>query len=100
MKSALELAMERADAAIGDEKIQLTPEQIKAIDDIRKVYEAKWAEQEISLNGRMAKLARETDPQTFAEHRSQLEGEINRVRQQLFSERDEKIEAIRKSAQA
>ncbi len=100
MKSALELAMERADEAIGGENITLTPEQIKAIDHTRKVYEAKWAEQEISLNARMAKLARETEPQTFAEHRGQLEAEINRVRQQLYSERDEKIEAIRHGARA
>jgi len=96
MKSALELAMERADAELGDDYTRLTPEQIEAIDEIKKQYEAKWAEQEIVLKERMEKLAREADPQAFAESQRQLQEEISRVREQIFAERDEKIEAIRK----
>lgn len=95
MKSALELAMERANAAIGDEKVALTAEQKQAIDETRKVYEARWAEQEIVLKQRLAQLARETDPQTLAEHREQLQAEVTRVRDQIFAERDARIEAIR-----
>ncbi len=95
MKSAIELAMERADEAVGDDKVDLTSEQKAAIEEIKKVYEARWAEQEIVLQGRLEKLAQETDPQTLAEHRGQLQSEINRVRDQIFAERDEKLEEIR-----
>jgi hypothetical protein len=94
MKSALELAMERTESMV-DEKAKLTPEQMEAIDQVKKEYEAKWAEQEIVLNERIRKISTETDPQTFAEHQKQFQEEKNRVRQQIFADRDEKIEQIR-----
>ncbi len=98
MKSALELAMEKADAELGQDKdyIKLTPEQVAAIDQLKKQYEAKWAEQEISLKAKIQKLSKEVEPQTFAEHLQQFQGEMQRVREQIFAERDQKIEAIRK----
>lgn len=98
MKSALELAMAKADDALGQDKeyVKLGPEQIAAIDQIKKQYEAKWAEQEIALKGRLQKLASEVDPATLQEHYQQLQGEIARVRERIYAERDEKIEAIRR----
>ena len=45
MKSALELAMERADATLGDDYVELKDEQKAAIEEIKKQYQAKWAEQ-------------------------------------------------------
>ncbi len=97
MKSALELAMEKADDMVGEDEdyVKLTPEQIQAIDEVKKQYEAKWAEQEIGLKGKLEELARGVDPQTFAERRSQSQDEIRRMREQIFAERDGKIEAIR-----
>jgi molecular chaperone GrpE (heat shock protein) len=98
MKSALELAMAKADDALGQDKeyVKLGPEQIAAIDQIKKQYEAKWAEQEIALKGRLKKLASEVDPATLQEHYQQLQAEIARVRERIYAERDEKIEAIRR----
>ena len=97
MKSALELAMEKADNAVSqaDDYVKLSPEQVKAVDRIKSEYEAKWAEQEIVLNGRIQQLASETDPQTFAEHQGQFRAEMSRVRESIFVERDAKIEAVR-----
>ena len=97
MKSALELAMKKADDMVDkdEEHITLAPEQLKAIDQIKNEYQAKWAEQEIVLKGNIQKLAGETDPQTFAEHQGQFQEEMNRVRERIFAERDAKIEAIR-----
>ena len=94
MKSALELAMERADAAVGGENIKLSDEQKTAIDEIRKLYEAKWAEKELQINERTAKLRRE-NPEGLAEARAQLQRETNALREQIFAERDAKIEAVR-----
>jgi hypothetical protein len=98
VKSALELAMEKADAELGQDKeyTKLSPEQLAAIDQLKKQYEAKWAEQEISLKAKIQKLAKEMEPQAFAEHQQQFQGEMQRVREQIFAERDQKIEAIRK----
>lgn len=96
MKSALELAMEKADdMADGAAKVKLTDEQIAAIAEVKKQYEAKWAEQEIVLKGKIQKVQDETDPQTFAEHARQFQDEMNTVRERIFAERDEKLEAIR-----
>ena len=95
MKSALELAMEKANEAVGGEEgIKLTDEQKVAIDEVRKLYEAKWAEQEIALKGELEKAAG-ADPQALAEAQGQVQREMNKVRDQLFAERDAKIEAIR-----
>lgn len=95
MKSALELALEKTDDLVED-RGKLTPEQIEAIDQVKKEYEAKWAEQEIVLKGRIDKVRRESDPQTFAEHQRQFQAEMNSVRDKIYAERDAKIEAIRK----
>ena len=97
MKSALELALERTDDLV-DKNTKLSPDQVEAIDELRKEYEAKWAEQEIVLNGRIAKLQTEADPETFAEHSRQFQDEKNHVRDKIFTERDEKIEKIRQGA--
>ena len=97
MKSALELALEKTDDLV-DKDTQLTPEQVAAIDEVRKEYEAKWAEQEIVLQQRIDKLRAETDPQTFAEHSRQFADEMNQVREGIYAERDRKIEEIRQAA--
>ena len=94
MKSALELAMEKTESLVDDEA-KLRPEQLEAIDQVNKEYEAKWAEQEIVLKGRIQKVQSEADPQTFAEHARQFQDEMNSVRERIFAERDEKIEAVR-----
>jgi hypothetical protein len=98
MKSALELAMERADATLGDDYVELKDEQKAAIEEIKKQYQAKWAEQEIALKGKIDKIAAEVEPQVLAEHQSQFQAEMGRVRQQIFAERDAKIEEIRQQS--
>lgn len=97
MKSALELALEKADSVVDKDEdyIKLTPEQIKTIDQLKNQYQAKWAEQEIVLKGKIQQLAGETDPRTFAEHQGRFQEEMKRMREQIFAERDAKIEAVR-----
>jgi hypothetical protein len=99
MKSALELAMEKTESMVDKDAAKLTPEQVEAIDQVKKEYEAKWAEQEIGIKGRMEKIAQD-DPQAFAEHQRQFQSEMNQVRERIFTERDEKIAAIRREAGA
>lgn len=98
MKSALELAMEKSDSMVDKDATKLTLEQIGAIDEVKKQYEARWAEQEIVLQGKIAKMVQEVDPQTLAEHRRQFDAEIKQVRDRIFEERDEKIAKIREGA--
>lgn len=95
MKSALELALEKSESLV-DKDRKLSPEQIAAIDETRKTYEARWAEQEIVFRQRIEKAGAGGDPQAAAEQRQQLQEEMKSVRDGLFTERDEKIEAIRR----
>jgi hypothetical protein len=91
-KSAYELAMERLrkrDREAGVEERLVTPEQREAIAEVRKVYQAKLAEREILHKSSM----RTTDDPA---EREKLEEAYRRDRERLGSERDRKIEEIRK----
>ena len=96
MKSAYELAMERLrkqDQDAGVEQRPLTDEQKAAIAEVRSFYEAKIAEQEVLQQSR---LRRTFDP---AEHEA-IEVEFRRDRERLVSERDARIETIRRGESA
>ena len=98
MKSALELAMEKANEAVGGEdSIKLSDEQKIAIDQVRKLYEAKWAEKELQINERTTQLQKE-NPEGLAEAHAELQRETNALRDQIFAERDAKIEEIRQQS--
>ncbi|MGE5253939.1 MAG: hypothetical protein ACM3N7_08240 [Planctomycetaceae bacterium] len=73
LKSAWELAMEKTQKMGGDEIPSLSPDEKKEIAEIRKVYEAKFAEVEILLQ----------DPE-------KKDLELDRLRR----ERDRKVEAF------
>ena len=77
LKSALELAMEKADKMGGDEIPTLTGEQRQEIAQIRKVYEAKVAEVEILVQDKEKK-----------------ELDLDRLRR----ERDRKVESVYQKA--
>jgi hypothetical protein len=77
LKSALELALEKADKMGGDEIPTLTGEQRQEIAQIRKVYEAKVAEVEILVQDKEKK-----------------ELELDRLRR----ERDRKVESVYQKA--
>jgi len=93
LKSALELAMERlrkADAAAGVEPQPLTESKKTAIAEVRNFYEAKLAEQDVL---HYSKLRRVMDPA----EREALEQGYRRERERLTSERDAKIEKLRRA---
>ena len=94
-KSALELAMERLrakDAEQGVEHRPVTDAQKAAIAEARNFYEAKLAQQDV-MNS--SALATTFDP----EQRALLEQENRRERERLVSERDAKVERIRRGDQ-
>jgi hypothetical protein len=91
-KSAYELAMARLRKKDQDDGVverPVTDEQRAAIAEARRVGEARLAEREIMHR---SNLARATDPEAFAK----LEDEYRRDRERITSERDRKIEEIRK----
>jgi hypothetical protein len=91
-KSAVELAMERLrrkDREAGVEERPLSDVQRRAIAEARSVYEARVAEREILHN---AALAGAEGPDAQAT----LDEEYRRDRDRLASDRDHKIEAIRR----
>jgi hypothetical protein len=94
LKSAYELAMERlrkADAEAGIEERRLTDEERTALADLRNFYDAKLAEQEVLHQSTLRKLV---DP----EARAALEEEYRRDRERLTSERDSRLDKLRRGS--
>ena len=94
MKSSFELAMERLRKKDADEGVTtqpLTDEQKAAIAEVRSIYDAKIAEQDILQQSAMKNLAA-ADP-AEVEEISRL---FRRERERLAGERDGKVEAIRR----
>ena len=92
LKSALELAMERLrqkDADAGLSSRPITDEQKAAIAEVRNRYEAKLAEIEVLHR---SKLRATFDPA----ERETLEEAYRRDRERLTSERESKIEKLRR----
>ena len=92
LKSSLELAMERlqkGDEDAGIERRPLTEAQKAAIGEARNFYEAKIAEQEVLYHSR---LRNTLDPA----ERATLEEQYRRDRDRFSSEREAKIEKIRR----
>ena len=92
LKSAVELAMERLakkDADAGVESRPLTDAQKAAIAEARNFYDAKIAEREVQHQSQMRASI---DPAV----RETLGAEYRRDRERLVSERDHKIEKIRR----
>jgi hypothetical protein len=92
MKSAYELAMERLrkqDEKAGVEHRLLTDAQKTAIAEVRNFYDAKIAEQDVLQQSRLRKTF---DPA----ERDAIEAELRRDRERLATERDAKIEKIRR----
>jgi hypothetical protein len=91
-KTSLELAMERLrkkDAAAGIEHKPVTDEQKAAIAEARSFYGAKIAELEVM---HQSKLMETFDPAI----RDTLDEGYRRERDRLVSERDNKIEKLRR----
>ena len=92
LKSAFELAMARlqkSDEDAGIERRPVTEAQKAAIGEVRNFYEAKIAEQEVLHHARLRKTV---DPA----ERATIEEQYRRDRERLASERDAKIEKIRR----
>jgi hypothetical protein len=92
LKSAYQLAMERLEQRDKDAGIESTPvtdAQRAAIAEARNFYESKLAEQQVLHESRQRQLA---DPAA----REVLDQQYRRDRERLTSERDAKIEKIRR----
>ena len=93
LKSSYELAMERLkkkDADAGIESVSLTDEQKAAIAEARNFYDAKIAEQEVLFQ---SKMRSSLDPA----EREALADMYRRDRERLTSDREAKIEKLRRS---
>jgi hypothetical protein len=92
-KSAYEIAMARLrkkDQEEGVTERPITDSQRAAIAEARSLAKARLAEREIMHR---SNLARAADPEAFAK----LEDEYRRDRERIVSDRDRKIEEIRKA---
>jgi hypothetical protein len=90
-KSAVELAMARfkkQDADEGVQDRQLTEEQKREIAEVRKVYAAKLAQEEILFKTKMQGLM---DSETRQDYHDKYRRDVERINH----EQDKKIEKIR-----
>jgi hypothetical protein len=94
MKTAYELAMERLrkqDQEAGIEARTLTDEQKAEIAEVRRVYKARIAQEEVMF---ASKLRNTVDPG----ERDTLQLQLRHERQRLTSEQETKIDKIRQRA--
>ena len=92
LKSSFELAMERlrkSDAEAGIEHKPLTDAQKASIAEVRNFYDAKIAEQEVLHQSKLRSIL---DPA----EREELERGYRGERERIGSERDAKIDKIRR----
>ena len=92
LKSSVELAMERLrkkDADAGVESVAITDAQKAAIGEARNFYDSKIAEQEVLYQSRARRVFDRAE-------REKLDQEYHRQRERLTSERDAKVETIRR----
>ncbi len=92
-KSAYEIILERLqrkDREAGVEQQALSEDQRSRIAELRRIYEAKLAEREILHQAALRKAGGE--PEAV----EQLEQEYRRDRERIGSERDRKIEDVRR----
>jgi hypothetical protein len=80
--------LQRKDAEQGVEHRPLSDQQKAAISEVRNLYDAKLAQEEVL---HASSLRRTSDPA----ERATLEGGYRRERERLVGERDAKIERIR-----
>ena len=93
-KSAIELAMERLrkkDADAGVTTRALTDEEKAAIAEVRSLYDSKIAEQQILQDAALRRMFG-VDPAEVEE----VERRFRREKERLASERDAKVEKIRR----
>jgi hypothetical protein len=92
LKSAVEIAMERLrkkDVEEGVESTPLTDAQKAAIAEVRNVYDAKLAHEDVLYQSRLRETYSEEAHDMYTQ-------EFRRVRERLTTERDAKIEKIRR----
>jgi hypothetical protein len=92
-KSAFELAMERLREKDAQEGVALPPmtdEQKSAIAEVRRVYDARLAEQDILQQSAMRR------PPADPAARDEVARQFRRERERLAGERDSKIDRLRR----
>ncbi len=92
MKSALELAMEKANNITGGKSVKLDKEQKEKIAEVRSIGEAKIAEAKIMLDDKLANMTRK--PGLFAEI-EKIKEEYRTDIERVESDVERKVDKIR-----
>jgi polyhydroxyalkanoate synthesis regulator phasin len=97
LKSAWELSLEKSDKLVPElkGKKQLDEKKKKEINEIRKEYKAKIADKDVTVQGKLSKLADRVPPEEMASVSEELMREFVEAKKVLEEEMESKIEAIR-----
>lgn len=97
LKSAWELSLERSDKLVPELKKQkkLTKKQKDEIAEIRVDCKVKIADKEVTLEGKLKKIADRTPPEEIPLVTEELQNQFADDKKSLEEERDARIEAVR-----
>ncbi len=95
IKSALEIALEKAKMIKGEEHFTLSKEQREKIDNINKEYDIKIAELEIKFSTKLKEMREKCGDEEFNEHISSFYLEFENEKNRINEERRKKISEIK-----
>lgn len=96
MKSAYEIAMERLQQDDPNGVVQLTDDQRAQMAELEQKCQARIAEKEVFLGGKILEARKQGDPEAVQQLEKQLQNERIRLREEMESAK----EKIRQSARA
>ena len=101
LKSAWELSLEKSEKLVPELKKnkKLSDAQKKQIQQIRNEYKAKIADRDVTLQDKLNKLSSRTPPEELEVVAEELRKQFVEEKQTLDTECEQKIEAVRASAQ-
>ena len=101
LRNAWEISLEKTDKSDPDRKNRkaLTDAQKKAIAEIRKEFKAKFADIDITLQFKLGKLSDRTPPEELEAVAETLRAEFAKDKNELESQLDSQIEAVRRQKQ-
>lgn len=94
LKSAWEISLEKSDKMVPEAKKKLGAGQKKAIGEIRKEYQARIADKELTLQHKLNKLAERVSPDRFEAEAQEMKKKFAEEKLSMEKEMESRVEAV------
>ena len=100
LKSAWELSLERSDKMVPElkKKKKLTKKQTDEIAEIRRDYQSRIADKDVTTQDKLNKLSDRIPPEEFPAVAEELKMKFSQEKKALEKEMEAKIDTVRNSA--